>query len=304
MTGKQYWQGFTLLELLIVVTIIAVLAALLLPSLRAARDRADASLCLSNLRQLGVTAWTYAGDYAGALPPRMCSGPSGHCYPDYPTYDTSLVQGYSYYYWYMAFFRHYLGGVGPLSDLGLNDRNRFPIDSIPNDFRLSCGGCSCGNFKWGTVRIKPIRNNIFLDPSTTPAGVAGPGSTTYGCVYADYALNGCLTVVDDITLYQAFETLGQVRYPNKIGMMADMRSLAGFGARRNNPSTGGSAGSCAGLSNNPGWSLATRHAGYTKGSVLFVDGRVELLSTNEISAVCPDTSSATERVKRAFMQPY
>ena len=50
--------GFTLIELLVVVAIISALAAILLPSLRAARQHAKRATCLSNVRQL-VSAWHY-----------------------------------------------------------------------------------------------------------------------------------------------------------------------------------------------------------------------------------------------------
>jgi len=57
-----------LIELLVVVAIIALLVSLLLPVLSAARARAKASVCMSHLRQIGLSLRCYADEHGGQVP--------------------------------------------------------------------------------------------------------------------------------------------------------------------------------------------------------------------------------------------
>ena len=61
-------KTFTLIELLIVIAIIAILAAMLLPALNKARERAKSSSCIAKLKQIGAGMIMYADTYNSYLP--------------------------------------------------------------------------------------------------------------------------------------------------------------------------------------------------------------------------------------------
>ncbi len=67
--------GFTLVELLVVISIIALLLAILLPALRAARERAYRVSCMSNLRQLRIGLEVLASDSEGKFPMNGIAAP-------------------------------------------------------------------------------------------------------------------------------------------------------------------------------------------------------------------------------------
>jgi prepilin-type N-terminal cleavage/methylation domain-containing protein len=128
-------RGFTLVELLVVIGIIAMLIGLLLPALNGARQVANRTKCLANLNQIGVAMLTYANENHGLLiplgplqdgkedaPNPLCPWQNskvdqvvGSSPPIY-TYQTLGTEVYPWYRWPAAVLTgKYLAAVPPLA---------------------------------------------------------------------------------------------------------------------------------------------------------------------------------------------
>ena len=84
-------SGFTLIEILVVISIISILLSILLPSLRSAKEQAISMKCKNNLKSIGVAINLYTQDYGEHLAPYW----DGLFYIDGESY-TSLLDGSTY----------------------------------------------------------------------------------------------------------------------------------------------------------------------------------------------------------------
>lgn len=87
---RPFAAAFTLVELLVVLAIIGLLAALLIPAFSKAREAGRATVCRGNLRQLSLALLTYAPDYRETLP--WPGGVNRNADPDWVWGGQSLEQ--------------------------------------------------------------------------------------------------------------------------------------------------------------------------------------------------------------------
>src|SRR5436309_7030957 len=83
--------AFTLLELLVVIALIAILAALLFPVFAQAREKARSAACMSNLKQIGSAWMIYTQDYDEMFPTSAPGDPADFLAPGFHDHWTACA---------------------------------------------------------------------------------------------------------------------------------------------------------------------------------------------------------------------
>lgn len=145
-------RGFSLIELLVVISIISLLIAMLLPALSAAREAANRSACMNNFKHIGLGRIMYETDFGFLLPIEIKWNP-----------PSATPRS-----WWQSSIDLYVGGKGP--------------DAHSDKDRVSSG-------VWACPTARPTQYNTLKSGSALRANASGYAATSFMVINWDTPSN-------------------------------------------------------------------------------------------------------------------